>query len=268
MSKTRRPSGSFRSTLLTAAAAVVVAAAGCGKSGAGPADGAVAEDDAAAALREACMAPDPGMLDFLDNMEDSNMDILGRAGRGGQWYTFHDDTGGTMTPDVGMMFTMEPIPNPRCGTSRRAMRVTGSGFSSWGVGFGFSLKAGMVNGAWTGLPYDASAARGVTFWARAGETSVKTMKVMVADQWSTPVGGHCDPSIDNGPTACYDHFMASFDVTTTWQRYSYQFAELQQSSFGLPRPSLDETGVTDVQFGVAQASSVFDIWVDDVSFFQ
>lgn len=268
------PPASLR-CLSLAAALAAAGAGGCGSSSAAPADGgalpdtAPAQDDAALAERAACGSPDPGMLDFLDNMEDGDSNILNRDGRAGGWYTYHDPTDGTITPAIGGgPFTMEMIPSPRCGSSHRAMRVSGSGYGQWGAGFGMALKAGMVNGEWTGLPYDATGARGISFWARAGESSTTTLLAMVADAWSEPVGGHCDPSIPNGDTACYDHFGVSVPLTTTWQRFSYSFGEMQQRQFGLPRPTLDVTQVTNIEFAIPQASSVFDIWVDDVAFFQ
>jgi hypothetical protein len=260
---------SFRFSLPLAFFPVAIAVAGgggCGSSAATQSDGS-REDDAAAALRIACGAADPGVLDFLDNMEDGDMTILGRDGRVANWYTFHDATAGTITPAPMANFTMETIADARCGISHRAMRVTGSGFGDWGSVFGFAFKSAFVNGAWVNLPYDTSTARGISFWARAGETSITSMHFGISDQWSDPYGGHCDVSLLSGPTSCYDHFGARFELTTTWQRFTYSFGELQQRSFGIPRPSLDQTTTANVEFNIPPSAPVFDIWIDDVALY-
>jgi hypothetical protein len=215
-----------------------------------------------------CALPDPGALDVIDNMEDGDDVILARDGRTSIWYTYHDATAGTITPQPDMMFPMEAIPEARCGTSRRAMRATGSGFSDWGAGFGFSFKIAMLNGAYVDTNYDASAARGITFWARSGETSVSSIHFGIGDQYSDPAGGHCDVSLTSGPTACFDDFGATVALTTKWQRFSYNFGELGQRSFGIPRPTLDVANVTNVEFGIPSAAPVFDIWIDDIAFYQ
>src|SRR3569623_2349179 len=134
-----------------------------GVSSAGGAGGA----PSTAALAAGCGDPAPGALDYLDDMEDGAARILGRDGRVGQWYTYHDATEGTLHPDQGTTPVMESIPGQRCGTSATAMRVTGSGFSDIGAGFGFALRSGTgAAGAAVELPYDASRFRGFAFWGR------------------------------------------------------------------------------------------------------
>ena len=216
-----------------------------------------------------CAVPDPGVLDFIDDMEDGDWLILARNGRTSAWYTYDDMTAGTLNPAAASTnFPMEKIPEPRCGTSRHAMRVTGTGFSDWGAGFGFSLKAGLVNGAYVDALYDATAARGITFWARRGETSAATIRFGIGDQYSDPDGGHCDKSITSGLTACYDDFGSKLALTESWQRFTFEFGQLAQRNFGIPRPALDVASVTNVEFGVPPSSPVFDIWIDDIAFYR
>jgi len=216
-----------------------------------------------------CSDPAPGVLDYLDDMEDGDARILGRDGRMGQWYTYHDTTEGTLNPDQGTTPTMEPIPGARCGTSTKAMRVTGSGFSDWGAGFGFDLRYGTGDtGVQMELPYDASRFKGLTFWGRVGETSIGTIRVSLGDKWSRPAGGVCTTDPAAGPNACYDPFGSSFTLTTTWQRFSIDFGQLQQVGFGLARPALDTSNVMTFEVAIPSASPVFDIWIDDVAFYQ
>ena len=270
LSSSRPPKA--RATLLaTALAGLVAAGAGCdsmstcgtslgaGGAGAGGAGGAGGQ---AAAAVGGCSDPDPGVVDYLDDMEDGNAMILGRDGRIGYWYTYHDPTAGTLNPDMGVDPVMEPIVGGRCGASAKAMRVTGSGFNDWGAGFAFSLKymAGKEQ------PYDATRFSGITFWARIGETSTSQIQLGIGDQWSRPDGGHC--TIEAGPMTCYDTFGTLMTFTTTWQRYTVRFAQMQQRSFGLPRAALDTTALMTVEFGIPPGAPVFDIWIDDVAFFQ
>lgn len=220
-----------------------------------------------AALAVGCTDPEPGVLDYLDDMEDGDDRILGRDGRAGQWYTFHDATEGTLNPDQGTTPMMEPIPGKRCGASAEAMRVTGSGFTDFGAGFGFTFHYGVGDaGASMELPYDASRYKGLTFWGRIGDPSISGVRLSIGDKWSRPAGGVC--TIETGPNTCYDTFGASFTLTTTWQRFTFDFGQLGQQGFGLPRPTLDTANLMTFEIDIPPASPVFDIWIDDVAFYQ
>jgi endoglucanase len=229
--------------------------------------GGTANNSDAAVSALGCTDPDPGVLDFVDNMEDGDAPILKRDGRNGSWYAFHDATPGTLTPDMGVTPTMDDIPGKRCGVSTRAMRVTGSGFSEWGSGFGFGFNTVQIEGVWTTAAYDASRFHGITFWARTGETSVGSIRMGIGDEWSVPQGGHCDVTLASGDTACWDHFGANIPLTSTWKRYTFQFGELQQRMFGIPRDGLQTDAVHFVEFMMPPSSPVFDIWMDDVALF-
>ncbi|HEY4187962.1 MAG TPA: hypothetical protein VGP07_23000 [Polyangia bacterium] len=243
------------------------AAASAGAGGAGGGGGAGGQV-VAASPAVGCGDPEPGTLDYLDDMEDGNAMILGRDGRNGYWYTYHDTTEGTLNPPQGTEPTMEVIPGGRCGVSTHAMRVTGSGFTDWGAGFGFDLRDGINDaGASGALAYDGTRFSGFTFWGKIGDTSISTLRIGVGDQWSRPEGGTCTVDPTSGPNACYDSFGASFTLTNVWQRYSIDFGQLQQRSFGLPRPALDTTALMTLEFGIPPASPVFDIWIDDLAFF-
>jgi hypothetical protein len=256
--------------LAMAAALAVGAAAGCDSgslapAGAGGSKGVGGAGGAGSVAAIGCTDPDPGVLDYIDNMEDGDNRILMRAGRIGYWYTYHDDTvGGKLNPDQGVTVEMEPIPGGRCGvtTSTRAMRLTGSGFNEWGAAFAFSLKyMGME------LPYDASQFKGITFWARVGETSVDSIRVAFGDQWSRPDGGHCTVDPKSGPVACYDTFGSAVTMSQSWERHSVLFGQTEQRNFGLQRDTLDQTSLMTVEFATDPGAPVFDIWVDDVAFF-
>lgn len=251
-----------RSTYSTFALAVFLplalgfVSAGCGSS----------DDGAMTAL--GCSDPEPGELDFLDNMEDGDAQILPRGGRMAGWFTYKDSTAGVLNPDVGVIPVMESIPGGRCAISTRAMRVTGSGFSEWGAGFGFSFKSVMRDGVWSSDPYDISAYSGITFWARIGEMSIDGVRLAVSDNWSVPQGGQCDVSIPSGATACWDHFGTTVMLAQTWKRFTFRFGELTQRNFGIPRPTLDAAAAHSVEFQIPASSTAFDIWIDDIALFR
>lgn len=248
-----------RALALVVPVALATAFAGCGSDD-GPGGGAMS------AL--GCSDPEPGELDFLDNMEDGDALILPRGGRMAGWFTYKDPTAGVLNPDVGVIPVMETIPGGRCGLSMRAMRVTGSGFTEWGAGFGFSFKSIMRDGIWTSDSYDASAFTGITFWARIGETSIDTVRFAVSDKWSVPEGGQCDVTVPSGEKACYDHFGSVLTLAQTWKRFTFRFGELAQRNFGMPRPTLDLPVAHSVEFQIPAASSAFDVWIDDIALFR
>lgn len=217
------------------------------------------------AALDACASPAPGALDMIDDMEDGDDGTLVKPGRMGYWFTYDDGSAGLLNPAPMTQVAMEPIPGGRCGTSHKAMRITGSGFMTWGCGMGFLLNLGAGDNP---ALYDASATKGITFWARVGDLSVKQLKLLIGDQWTSPVGGHCDASVSSGPTACYDAFYAPLDLTATWQRFSFTWGELRQRMFGLQRDALDTTTLTTINFEVGASASVFDVWIDDVAFFE
>ena len=215
-----------------------------------------------------CQMPDPGTLDFIDDMEDGNADILGRDGRVSQWYTYNDGTEGILQPVPNAAPAMEAIPGGRCTFSTKGMRVTGSGFSKWGSGFGFDFHTVFGASGYEAGTYDGSAARGITFWARVGDPSVTTLWFGVGDQWSIPSGGHCDVTIETGPTACYDVYGTTLELTTEWKRYAVSWGQLGQRSFGLPRPELDVAHLYNAHFDMPASATVFDIWIDDIAFYK
>lgn len=221
-----------------------------------------------ATLSGQCNVPDPGPLDFIDDMEDGNASIIWRQGRNSEWYTYHDPTDGILVPNQGAAVAMETIPGARCSYSFRAMRVTGSGFSEWGAGFGFDFLVVSGPNGYAKTAYDGTFARGVTFWARVGDPSITAVRFGVGDQWSAPEGGHCKMDVTSGPTACYDSFGALVPLTTEWRRYAFSWTQLGQRMFGLSRPELDTANLFDLHFDIAMSAPVFDVWIDDIAFYR
>lgn len=201
-------------------------------------------------------------VDMIDDMEDGDGSILASSGRVGAWYTANDASG-TQTPAEGGDFTMSAIDPPRNGSSFAA-NSSGSDFTGWGALLGFDLSN---DGSAEKAPYNAAGYRGISFWARAGEGSTKQLRVKLPDSNTSPEGGVCDDTIDEGETACFDDFGASVTLSRDWQQYNLEFDALAQEGYGLQADSVQTDAIYSIQFQVG-AGDAFDIWIDDVGFLE
>ena len=243
----------MKDTLRTGLTVLSLSLVGC--SGSGDED-----DGASESLCANIEAIDPTAL--IDDMEDRNASIVMAGARTGGWWSAGDDTAGaTIVPALGEEALPELIPGGRCG-SQYAMRVTGQGFADWGSLIGLNLAYDSAGGAF----YDASAYEGVSFWARVGDTSTNQMRFAITDQNSEPKGGKC---VEDGGAGveCFDSFGITINaLETTWKRYEVPFSGLGERNFGLHADALDTSALYVVGFNV-EPNSIFDLWVDDVSFY-
>jgi hypothetical protein len=182
----------------------------------------------------------------------------------GLWYTFHDGSAdGVITPDTPRT-TEEVIPVtlpvPRAGNVLGVHVVADDGFAQWGGGVGFNLNSPDPD---IRLPYDVSPYTGIVFWGRAGSGSVPLrVKLVTADiAPTTDPGGECTAD-------CNDAFGYAITLTTGWEEFEVPFSALEQQGWGaVPPGGFDPTGVLTVQLHV-DASTAFDIWLDDVRFYE
>jgi hypothetical protein len=202
---------------------------------------------------------------IIDDMEASDPPTIRAGGRTGGWWAGGDPNsiGATIVPNGDA--PAETIPGGRC-DSRNAVHVTGQGFNEWAV-VSVSMGWGSVDGgAEALLPHDAHFRTGVAFWARIGDTSTNQVRFSISDQYTRPEGGICVP---NGApeVACFDHFSVVLaGLGTTWKRFQIPFGGLGQQGFGLPRPALDTTSIYTIEY-LFPIGSVFDFWVDDITFY-
>jgi hypothetical protein len=262
------------STLAMALVVTTALTSGCGggggfggRSGAGGGGGGAAGAGGGAMVNcDAISDPiDPTAL--LDDMEAPDNLAPRVAGRAGAWWAGGDPestaAGASIQPNGDA--PAEAIPGGRCG-SMYAMRVTGQGFASWAV-LTLSMGWGSVDGgAEQLLPHDATGRRGVTFWARIGDTSTNQVRVSFSDRYSRPEGGIC---VENGPIGmdCFDNFGVDLtQLSTTWKPYRIPFVGLTQRDFGVPRDALDLSAIYSVEF-LPAPSTTFDFWVDDINFY-
>jgi endoglucanase len=205
-------------------------------------------------------AVDPTAL--IDDMEDQNSNLSAVGGRTGGWWTAGDGSGGaTIVPPPGEGANPELVPGGRCG-STYAMRVTGQGFTDWGSLLGLSFAYG-AGGA---VAYDASRHEGITFWARVGDTSTHQLRLALSDVNSEPAGGVCS---ENGAVEqrCFDTFgVVISSLDTSWKRYRIPFLELTQRGFGFRADHVETSQLYTVGFNF-DPGAIFDLWVDDISFY-
>lgn len=194
---------------------------------------------------------------MIDDMEDGDASILMTGDRNGAWFSIHDDTPGSLWPPSDSPFVMSPLPEPR-GASKTSVRSNGSGFSTWGAAVGVVLK---INDAKQPLFYDASAYKGITFWARIGENSITSLRVDLPDKNTAAMGGVCQG------TQCNDHFGRVINLSQAWKQFTIAFSELKQSGFGLQQDALDSTHLAGVQFEFGQ-NATFYVLIDDLAFYK
>lgn len=199
-----------------------------------------------------------GAMTMIDTMEDGDGSILPNAGLQGAWYTYNDKTAGaTQTPPEMTPFVMSALNPPRNG-SAFAANTNGSGFTTWGAGFGFDLNN---NGTSKG-PYDASAFTGITFWAKIGAGAVGAIRVNIGDKNTTPEANICAVG------KCSDDFGKDITLTEQWQQFTIPFADMKQVGWStVILPAIDKASLYTVHFQTG-AKATFDTWIDDIAFTQ
>lgn len=208
----------------------------------------------------------PGATDPIDTMVSNSGSILATAGRTGAWYTYNDGTG-TQTPTTSdtMPFVKTMITDAPAGlTATFAAETYGSGFMTWGAGMGFDFNnVGGVKSA-----YDGSSYTGITFWAKAGskgDASGQTIRLGILDGNTAPEGGKCD-STSTTMNQCSDAFGSAIALTTSWQQFTYTWAQLAQEGWGKNGVSaLATNALYSVHFQAAKSAN-FDIFVSYIAF--
>lgn len=200
----------------------------------------------------ACEKPEANIADGDDN--DNQTVVIGN--RGGYWYTFVDKVGSDIWPVAGAKGgTFEMSPGGAEGSPYAAHMkgkiATGEGYPGAGMGMNFVDPKG---------GYDASQYKGISFWAKAGENSVKTIRLKVPDINTDPDGGVC--------SECFNDFGMDLTLTTEWQKFIIPYNKLtQMPGWGKPRKfGIDTQRMYGLQFQVDQQGADFDIWVDQIRF--
>ncbi len=190
---------------------------------------------------------------LIDDMEDGNSAICDSGGRQGFWFSIGDGTSTDLTPREGGDFLQTSIPGGRP-SSQSAARLTGSGFTDWGSLMGFDLTLGQ--------PYDASWASGIRFWMKNNVPARVSFDTAETVPGTDSPGGQC---VDRaGEYNCYNDF--SFAITapsSDWVQYDVPYSAFGQAD---GTALWDPSHLLDIKFGPAP-NTTFDIWVDDVQFY-
>jgi hypothetical protein len=180
-----------------------------------------------------------GANDIIDDFEDGDFNLPHLGSRVGNWYAYGDGTG-TLGLDIVAIDR---------GASKKGIHTKGQNFSTWGSGMGVDMQSAKA-------PYDASAYSGVTFWARAAGTLPVLIVFPDAD---TDAGGKLC-------TTCDHHYNKTVQVTTGWQRFTVNFADLTLEAGTIPEPTaFKPDGLISVQFRLAPNQS-YELFVDDLAF--
>jgi hypothetical protein len=186
-----------------------------------------------------------GQEPLIDDFEDGNSSLLPNDGRSGSWHAGQDGT--------GSLTTTEP-PLPELGGvdgAGSALHLSGGGFSEWGANLNLELR----NGA---FPYDASAYRGIRFWARGSGTR---LRVIFMQQNLAP--GHPCSTCDPTSNQCGLLYSTELAMTEAWNEYTVDWTSLTPPTV-IDTPFAPDQLMT-IQFEVPAAAAV-DLWLDDVSF--
>ncbi len=233
--------------------------------GPGTAGGPATGGAGAPAIGGACK-PAAGLVTdvLIDDLEDGDNVLTATGSRVGYWYTYNDGTlGAKQVPDPATLFTATA---PGYTASPKFAAVTsGPAFATYGAGMGFDF-----NNNGKSCPYDASAYKGIKFYAKAntGNMVGMTLTAMIKIPATTPTtadGGTC-------AAMCEDHYALkpAPALTMAWQQFTITFATMAtttfgQNGFGKVVP-FDKSKILAMQFQVAK-SVAFNFSVDNITFF-
>ncbi|HEY8946248.1 MAG TPA: hypothetical protein VIM73_18485, partial [Polyangiaceae bacterium] len=192
----------------------------------------------------------PASEGVISDGESNSNQINTIKGRGGYWYTFVDPNGSTITPTAGSQGgTFAMSPGGANGT-KYAAHMTGE------VGNGEAVYAGMgFNFVDPKGQYDATAYKGISFWAKKGPGSTANVRLKFPDVNTDPDGKVCKE--------CFNDFGMDLQLTDDWQQYTIPYiAMTQQKGWGSPHTAgVDTSKVYGIQWQVNDKGQKYDIWV-------
>ena len=189
----------------------------------------------------------------IDDCEDNDNQVSHKGGRNGYWYTYADKQGTTISPPAHTKFLMSAggAESSKHGAHMLG-KVSANGDPLFaGMGFSFTDPKG---------PYDASKYTGISFWAKVGPGSTKTVRLKVPDVNTDPDGKVCKE--------CFNDFGADLTLTDQWKKYTIPFAAMKQmKDWGDPNPAnVNKAKLYGLQFQVNDTGASYDLWVDDLEF--
>ena len=211
----------------------------------------------AAALKGCDGIPVPAADGLLDDFEDDDGQVTVLDGRDGYWWKNADPMGSKFTapPDGASLKWIDGGANG----SAKALHVAGTTAGGSDDAYGIEVGTNVVSAK--GETYDASRYVGISFMAKAGQSSIKKVRLNVGDVNTHPDLNACDN--------CWNHFRKDFTLTTEWQEYRASFEELEQRpGWGSPRPNaVSADKIYTVTFAI-EGGGDFELFVDDVQFLE
>ena len=190
------------------------------------------------------LGPCPAGL--IDDGEDNNNQIAPNGDRNGYWFTFQDEIGSEVWPKGDFHMSEGGAENSRHAAMMKA-KMAPAGDSTY-VGMG-------VNFLNPKIPYDASFAKGISFWAKGPGR----IRVEVMDVNTSPEGDRC--------TDCYNHFGADLYTKDYWLRFTLPFDKLtQQPGWGDRAPKITSSSIYGIQWMFRTAGKSAIVWVDTIEF--
>jgi len=211
----------------------------------------------------------PTRPELIDDCEDNNQNIRQVDGRNGLWFT--DKSKGTVVPAAGAIRMAdipsgEPLEIPEMTSANvRAFRFTVTGLGTEPTADGIYALAGIDMRARTPNKhaYDASAYKGVRFYAKATEAMLPLSVQFPIAATEEGVGDCVSGAAVND---CYDHFHSIDPVplATTWARYEVLFADTAQYGWGMNGiDAMTPDQLVSIHFRVNENA---DVWIDHVEF--
>lgn len=133
--------------------------------------------------------------------------------------------------------------------SDRSIRFGCDPFTNWGAVAGFSLDARSD----TREPYDLTGHVAIRFWAKVSAGLTVAFKIPTTA--TVPEGGVC--------TACNDHYAAYASLTTSWQQFVIQLADMAQQGWGDP-VALDLSSALAFEWFTGTLNDPLQLWIDDI----
>ncbi len=191
----------------------------------------------------------------IDDFEDGDDKPCLQGGRNGEWWVDHDGSpGSTLSLPLGSS-PVNPtrLPPGERESSQYALHFSGTGHRDWGAVVGTSLAE---DGPYNALKYD-----GIQFWLKADVPLSVVLPTLQTVKKGD--GGECEGTDNKN---CDNHH--AFHITKPkagWAQYQVPFNALGQALAGGSAEWGPE--VVGVQF-LVHATESFDVWIDDVQFYQ
>jgi endoglucanase len=197
----------------------------------------------------------PAQDGLVEDFEDENTQIVKLDGRDGYWWKNADKEGAAFTaPAAGDPFEFVEGANG----SAKGLHVAGKTVKGSDQAYGVEVGTNLISTK--GSLYDGSRYLGVSFWAKVGPKSAKTVRFSLADVNTHPELGTCKN--------CWNHFNKNVELSTEWAEYQVSFKEMaQRAGWGEPRPkSITPNQLYTLTFAFEGSGQEFELFVDDIQF--